>query len=694
MGALLGVVAVVAGLVGAGLHAANAAADRVLEPSFWLMGLVAAIGYGSVALLLRGADAHRVQLLMGSIGLLHGLGLLLSEWAFLGPAVPAREWALWLGSWMWAPGYAAIALLLPLLLPDGQLLGRRWWPALGLAIVVLTLTSLTWALTPYESQDFPEALGDASNPVGVEAMGASGVWDVAGALAFLALGAAFSSLAVRWRRAGGAGRQQLKWVALGYVATIVLFAAARMLPLEAAGVVAGLSMAPLPVAIGVAVHRHGLWDVDLVISRSLVYGLLSVGVAGVYVVVVWLLGDALGASTGAPILATTVVALLAIPARTWLQRHVNRLVHGDPEEPNAVLARLGERLASAAAPEEIADRVLPSVVEQLARSLHAQQVTLVLRDGSVTSYGDGTDGAAETGERLTVALEHAGERLGDLTAARPAGFDDVAVAALDRLGAQAAVAAHTVLLARQSQRAREEVVRAREEERRRLRRDLHDGVGPALAALALHAETARDLAADDPEAASRLLDRLVPRLNATVADVRAMVHELRPPMLDELGLGEAVAELGDRLSTGTTRVVVQQSASSDLPAAVEVAAYRIAGEAVGNAVRHAGAATVHVSLHEREGALVLTVADDGSGFTEGTAPRTHGGLGLTTMRDRAEEVGGHLEVTTGPSGTTVLASLPSTSPTTAAAGSPAVDPTAATTARTVVVGTQRQGAVS
>jgi signal transduction histidine kinase len=460
---------------------------------------------------------------------------------------------------------------------------------------------------------------------------------------------AFASLVIRWRRSADVERQQLKWVALGYVATLVLFALARFMPLELAGVVAGLAMLPLPLAIGVAVLRHGLWEVDLVISRGLVYGLLSAVVVAVYATTVWLLGDLLGATTGAPILATTLIALLALPLRSLLQRHVNRWVHGDVEEPYAVLARLGDRLASAAAPEELTERVLPSVVEQVARSLRAGEAALALRDGTVTSYG-----GSGAGEPLTVPLVYAGQRLGDLTVRRPTGFDEGAVSALDRLAAQAAVAAHTVLLAREAQRAREAIVLAREEERRRLRRDLHDGVGPSLAALALHAETARHLAAEDPAAATRLLDRLVPRLNAAVADVRALVHELRPPMLDELGLASAVAALADRLSTDSTRVVLDEEPLPELPAAVEVAAYHIAGEAAGNAVRHAAATTVRVGLRAAGDQLELTVTDDGRGLPTGLRP----GLGSTTMRERAEELGGHLQLRTGPSGTTVVATLP------------------------------------
>lgn len=656
MGFVAGALAVLAGVLGAGLHAANAAADRTSEPSFWLMAFAASVGYGAVCLLLRGTDAVRIRGLLGAIGLVLGLSLLFSEWAALDPGSPGRDWTLWLGSWLWAPGYATIAVLLPLLLPDGRLPGRRWVPALWLAVLAVVLTSVNWALTPYDAQDFPDALAGAENPVGSDAVASSSIWDAVGVVAGVALVAALASLVVRWRRSVDVERQQLKWVALGYVATVVLFAVARFVPVDVAEVVSGLAMLPLPLAIAVAVLRHGLWEVDVVISRGLVYGLLSAVVVAVYAGTVWLLGDLLGATTGAPILATTVIALLALPARSWLQMHVNRWVHGDAEEPYAVLARLGDRLASAAAPEELTERVLPSVVEQLARSLHAGRVTLALRDGSVTSYG-----GRDAGEPLTVPLVYAGERLGDLSVHRPAGFDEGAVSVLDRLAAQAAVAAHTVLLARETQRSREAVVLAREEERRRLRRDLHDGVGPALAALALHAETARHLAEEDPEAATRLLDRLVPRLNAAVADVRALVHELRPPMLDELGLSSAVTALADRLGTHSTRVLVDDAALPELPAAVEVAAYHIAGEAMGNAVRHADASTVRVGLHVQEDQLEVTVTDDGHGLPE--RPRT--GLGTTTMRDRAEELGGQLELRTGPRGTTVVARLPLGQPDTA-----------------------------
>jgi|1186.fasta_scaffold05061_2 two-component system NarL family sensor kinase len=641
MGVVFGVLAVLAGLAGAGIHAVNAAAGRALGPSFWLMELAAAVAYGVTSMLLRSTGARRIQLVLGAIALTQGVAMLGSE---LG-ALTNDNWTTWLGAWLWAPGYVAIAVLLPVLLPDGRARSR---PALILNATAVAVITVIWALTPYNSQDFPEALRGAINPVAVPAVGGPVISVLTGVLLLAAVIVGLASLIARWRRAADLERQQLKWVLVGYACTLVLFGVARLLPADVTGLVAGLAMLPLPIAIGIAVMRYGLWDVDVVISRALVYGGLSTVVIALYAVTVWLAGDRLGATTGAPILATTVVALAALPLRTWLQRHVNRLVHGDVEEPYAVLARLGTRLAAATTPDDLSERVLPSVVEQVARSLRAERATIVLRDGSVTTYGAG----AASGR--TVELEYAGERFGELTVARSSEFDRHEIRALDELAAQAAVAAHTVLLAREAQRAREAVVVAREEERRRLRRDLHDGIGPSLAALALHVETARDITADDPAAAQQLLDRLVPRLNAAVADVRALVHELRPPMLDELGLAAAVRELGDRLSTGTTKVRVVADEIAGLPAAVEVAAYHIAGEATGNAVRHAGAATVAVSVCDAGEWVRIEVVDDGRGLPD----RPRAGVGTTSMRERAEELGGQLRINSGPLGTTVTALLP------------------------------------
>ena len=597
--------------------------------------------------MLRRAATAALRLTVAGIALGSAVSVLASEWALAAPST----WMLWLGSWSWAPGYVAILTLLPALLPDGRVPSPRWrfLPVLGLAAVVVS--GLSWALTPYDAQDFPDPLAADRNPVGVEAIDSPAASALLGTVVIGAVLASAASLAARWRRTDGIARQQLKWVLLGVAGTLVLVVLARVLPVPWAEGVAALAMLPLPVSIGVAVLRHGLWDVEVVLSRSLVYVLVSGVAVAAYVGVVATVGlvDTGGSGDGS-LLAVVLLAPLLLPLHSQLQRRVNRWVHGEDVEPWEELARLGDRLAAATDPDELAGRVLPDELARVRRALRATRVRLRLADG--TTLVEGVDTTTDTGP-VVLPLEYAGERLGVLEVSRAGGFDGSELAHLDRLAPQVAVAVHTVLLARETRRARELAVVAREEERRRLRRDLHDGVGPSIAALALQVETARDLAQEDPQAATALLDRLAPRINAVVADVRALVHELRPPTLDELGLAAAVRELGARLS-GATQVEVVAADLGPLPAAAEVAAYRITGEAVTNAVRHADADRVVVTLGRDDGCLTVSVVDDGRGLADGAG----GGVGLSSMRARSEELGGTFSLVSDATGTTVTARLP------------------------------------
>jgi two-component system NarL family sensor kinase len=188
-----------------------------------------------------------------------------------------------------------------------------------------------------------------------------------------------------------------------------------------------------------------------------------------------------------------------------------------------------------------------------------------------------------------------------------------------------------------------------------LRRDLHDGLGPSLAAAALSVETARALLQEDQTAAATMLDRVLPRLRAAVDDVRTVVHDLRPPALDELGLAGATEELATRFSGPSLTVAVSAGVLGDLPAAVDVAAYRIVAEALANVAKHAGASAVQVRLHRGQERLDVLVEDNGLGFPT----QARSGVGLTSMRERAEEIGGSLVVEpTARGGTVVRASFP------------------------------------
>ena len=653
---LPGALALAAGLIGAALHAVNSAAGRSVEPSFWLLSAGAARGYGLLSLALHDRATGPLRLTVAGVGLLFGGSLLVSEWSLVSPGA---HWTVWVSSWTWAPAYVALVGLLPSLLPDGDAPPSpwRWTPWAGLAAVVTT--AAWWALLPYEEQDYTTPLADYSNPVGTPLAATLPAEVLTTAVMLVAISGAVGAQVSRWRRAAGVARQQLKWVLLGVSTTLLLLLVARLLPVPLAETVAGLAMLPLPAAVAVAVLRHGLWDVDVVVSRALGYAGVAALAAGGYAAAFLLVGLLVeGSALTVSVLAVAVIAPALLPAHAALQRRVNRWVHGFDDEPWDELSRLGDALAAAAHPDELVGEVLPDVVVRTRRALRASRVRLRLQDGSTLEDVVGSSGPVD-GPAEVVPLEYGGERLGELEVTRAGGFGRTERVLLDRLAGQAAVAVHTVVLVRESRRAREAVVLAREEERRRLRSDLHDGVGPSVAALALQVETARDLVADDPEATAALLSRLAPRINAVVADVRSLVHELRPPTLDELGLPAAVRELAARLSGTTTRVVVDVGELGDLPAAVEVAAYRIMGEAAANAVRHAGAATVRVLLDRRDGELVLEVRDDGRGLAAAVGgPRT--GVGLASMRSRCEELGGRFALASGPAGTTVTARMPLT----------------------------------
>jgi signal transduction histidine kinase len=347
-------------------------------------------------------------------------------------------------------------------------------------------------------------------------------------------------------------------------------------------------------------------------------------------------------------LAAAVAALLLIPLRETVQRAVTRIVYGRWHEPYEVLAGLGERLEAAAD----VDRLLDAAVTELTTGLDLRDVSVRGLDGTAVAGA-----ATGTGAGAAIALQAYGATVGCLTYRPPERQLSGAEQRLVRdLARQLGGALHARLLRQDLQRARERLVLAREEERRRLRRDLHDGIGPALAGLTLKTETARALLPPGSDGASRQLHDLSEEIRRTVVDVRRLVEGLRPPALDELGLVGACAQAAGRLTAGAD-LAVSVHASGDLPAlpaAVEVAAYRIVVEAVTNTVRHASARRCDVSLVLAPAVLAVTVTDDGTGLR---TPGDHGN-GLAIMRERAEELGGAATVSDAVPGVLVAARLP------------------------------------
>jgi signal transduction histidine kinase len=271
--------------------------------------------------------------------------------------------------------------------------------------------------------------------------------------------------------------------------------------------------------------------------------------------------------------------------------------------------------------------------------------------------GRGSAGSLDAGWPTdTVPLTHLGEPVGSMVLARRDRSGPVAATdrrAVEDVAAQLAVLASSLLLGERLRRSRSRLVTAQEEERRRLRNDLHDGLGPALSAVLLTLAAAENRLAGSCPDVARLLDGAREQTAAAVADVRRLVYGLRPPALDELGLDGALRSFLAKAGIGDAAFCLEVSGSlAELPAAVEVAAYRIVSEGATNVVRHARARTCTVTLRRTAAALELAVADDGVGLGSVAA-----GVGITSMRERAAELGGSLVVTGGPDGGTVVQAL-------------------------------------
>jgi two-component system NarL family sensor kinase len=394
------------------------------------------------------------------------------------------------------------------------------------------------------------------------------------------------------------------------------------------------------------------------VRRSMVYGLLTVLLLGVYLAAVQLLSHLVSGRTAAPV-AAGLVAVLFSPLRHWLQRSVDRLLYGDRGDPYRVLTQLGRNLEMPADPTG----ALETVAGTVASALRVPYVAVAL-PGDPPDRPTAAQGAP-AGRGYQARLVCQGQDVGRLAVSYRAGtsrFSRSERRLLDDLARQTAVTARSALLFRDLVRSRERLVTTREEERRRLRRDLHDGLGPALAGVAFGLDAARKLLADDPAGADDMLCQLKAETRRSIAEIRRIAHDLRPPALDELGLVKTVEEYAVRVTAGERSLTVTVSVPVPLPAlpaAVEVAAYRIAVEAVTNAARHAGAANCRVEFRHGDGELWVTVTDDGTGI----GPDVRPGVGLTAMAERATELSGTLTVDAVPPGGTVLvARLPLAGP--------------------------------
>lgn len=470
------------------------------------------------------------------------------------------------------------------------------------------------------------------------------------------------------RLAGEPTRRPTLWLLVAIIGSTIGYFVIWVIPVLTTGSpivpyeMQALPFMATPVAMSAAVLRHRALNIEVAVSRTVVYGALTIGAIGVYFAVVGTWSALFGPLTSVwgQALVAAAIAVLSQPIRARLQSLINRRLYGDHDDPYRLVSGLASRLEDTPAVASM----LPEIVETVAAALRLPHMAIEIqaRGRSETAASVGTP----TGELYRMPLTYHGERVGNLVVGRRSAQreltrpDRIALAEVAR---HAGAAVYTARLTRDLRRSRDRLVQAREMERRRILHELHDGVGPTLAAVALGLDVSRRTVGDTTPT-GELLGRLRDELQAAIIEIRRLAHGLRPPVLDRIGLIPAIREYagalasrtvgGDAQEGGVTIVLEVPASMPKLPAPVDVAAYRIICEALTNVTRHAEAKSCAVRLWIDDD-LHIEVVDDGIGLPA----VTNGGVGLSSMRERATELGGECLVEADhDGGTRVFATLP------------------------------------
>jgi len=637
--ALLSLVLAVSAVVVAG---GAAEWKLVLVPlCFALPGAVIAAGRPDVA----------IGWLMLAVALLIAGSALGAEWGE-DATNPGAAWAVW-----WTDRFSAYAVpaatLALLLLPDGRLPSRRWRVLaavlIGAQALVVTVFCLAGTTAAAPGSSLGGAAGGLPNPVGLLPASAE---ELAVAAEPLLLSAPMllvvAGFWVRVRRNRDQRRPLVDVVLLAAVFVVVSVVGHAAWP-GGADVLDVVGAAVLGAGVTAAVLRGRLPGLEVAVHHSVLYAVLTLLVASAYVAVVAVLAasDVSLPPWGQGIL-TGVIALTVLPVRGWLQAGLDRALYGDRRDPYAAVRRLDDRLSGSTSSADVLDGLATSAAGAL--RLPWVAVEMRARD-AVEKAEHGT--RPRRHREIVYETETAAGRLLAVTVAWPPGrsFTQADEELLAGLARQAARTADALLLAQALLESRHELVTAREQERARLRRDLHDELGPTLAGLVMQLAGLGEVLRESPEVAAGRVPLLEDAARSALEDVRRVSRSLRPPALDELGLAGALRDHAAKLGLTVDGDLPELPA---LPAAVEVAAYRIGAEALTNVARHAHAARAAMELRVADDALDVVVTDDGPGWSGDRV-----GVGVLSMRERAEEVGGRLRIESRPgAGTTVLASLP------------------------------------
>jgi signal transduction histidine kinase len=583
-------------------------------------------------------------------------------------SVPGPDWSAWYASAAWFPLVYALTVTL-VIFPDGRAPSWRWrlfLQAAGVAIVLgfFVVGGLTKGplLAPFDH---------IQNPAGI--IGPSALTNDARGMGWLMFVAsvpvAAAAVLQRFRRSSGDTRLQLKWLALGAsllaVGLVVsgtlpdLYANPQTSPPALLGsFLAVVGLIAIPVSIGMAILRYRLYDIDIVINKAVVYGLLAVFITLVYVTVVVGVGAVAG-SRADPVLsaiAAAVVALAFQPVRRRVQRLANHLVYGKRATPYEVLSDFSDRLSETYS----IDEVLPRMARLISDGTGADSVAVWLsgRDAfrQVASWPTspaGVEVASLPGR--VFEIRHRGEQLGALTVQMPP--SEPITTEQDRLVADVASQAGLVLrnaaLIAELQGSRRRIVAAQDDERRRIERNIHDGAQQQLVALAVKERLLANLIRPDDERAMTIAEQLQAETIEALENLRDLARGIYPPLLADRGLSAA---LGAQARKSPIPVVVDADGVGRFPQEIETAVYFSVLEALQNVAKYADASQAQVGLSLDDGTLVFEVADDGVGFDPSS---TGYGTGLQGMTDRVEAIGGALSVRSVPgAGTWVTGRVP------------------------------------
>ncbi|MBU2667302.1 sensor histidine kinase [Actinoplanes bogorensis] len=643
-------------------------------PAFVLAcGVLALVWAITGAILAAVRPRNAIGWLVLGVGVSQALAVCITAYSGYGLLGSSPSWGAYFGPALYLPGWLIPPTLLLALYPDGRLPSAWWrWPvgSAMLSIVVLMLcipfpvvdpiAAGGWGMVPR----FPQRLADLLVPgprvydlgvflsTDVDATipalpPAWAQWSRISSWAFtpllvLSMVVIWVGTVLRLVRAQFPRRQQL---VLLICMVMPFLAASFFVTASFANVLMLLPLLLVPIAVAVGVLRYRLFGIETVLRRGLVYGMYTAVVVGAYLGVTAAVGTVVGATlTSRPLLGVIAAAAVAValaPARDRLQHAADRLLYGQRRDPMQALTSLGESV-SGTGPGDLLSAALTSV----AAAVRAPGAGLIGPDGSRLG-GVGAD--EPTQPTLRLPLRFGGTALGEVRVLprRPGEvYTSADVRLLTVLALQVAMVVQAHRLTEQLEAERDRVVTAAEAERDRLRVDLHDGLGPSLSGIGLGLEALADTGH------SPLLRRIQNEVAVALADVRRILDDLRPAALDTMTLPEAIRRHADAVSSKVP-VAFDAATLPSLPADVENAAYRITTEALTNVARHADAREVTVSIAAPDGVLRIVVADDGHGTRSAVA-----GIGLTSMRRRAENLGGRLEIDSGSTGTTITATLP------------------------------------